>query len=288
VRFNGEWLGRLSFEDVVRLASHMTVAQVLQREDFANRLDQHQPVSLHELLYPLAQAYDSVAIEADIEMGGQDQTFNILAGRDLQREEGQSPQVAFFMPLLVGLDGVKKMSKSLGNYVGIKESPESMFAKIMSISDEQMQQYFLLCTDVPSSEIDSMLAEASTGGRNPMEVKRRLAAEIVEIYHGCDVARAADVEWQRVHSLRQLPASIPETALDPAIAREGKVWICRLLVSTGLMGGTGEARRAVQQGAVTLNGEKITSPDFEAPLESLNGAVLKVGPKKYARLVREQ
>src|SRR5579884_2802963 len=184
VRFNGEWLGKLNFAEVVRLASKMTVAQVMQREDFANRYAEHLPISLHELLYPLAQAYDSVAIEADVEMGGQDQTFNILAGRDLQREMGQDPQVALFMPILVGLDGVKKMSKSLGNYVGIAEPPDVMYGKLMSISDAMMRDYFVLCTDVPLEEIDRLLREAGSGRVNPKDVKARLAREIIALYHG--------------------------------------------------------------------------------------------------------
>jgi tyrosyl-tRNA synthetase len=167
VRFNSEWLGKLSFAELVRLSSRMTVAQVLQREDFAKRWEAHQPISLHELLYPLAQAYDSVAIEADIEMGGQDQTFNILAGRDLQKELGQDPQIALFMPLLVGLDGEKKMSKSLGNYVGIGEDPLTMYSKVMSLADAQMREYFLLCTDVPEAEFDTLLGEAASGPDQP-------------------------------------------------------------------------------------------------------------------------
>jgi tyrosyl-tRNA synthetase len=171
VRFNGEWLGKLDFAQVVWLTSKMSVAQVLPRDDFASRFAQHQEIRLHELLYPLAQAYDSVAIEADIEMGGRDQTFNILAGRDLQRELGQDPQVALFMPLLVGLDGIKKMSKSLGNYVGIMEPPLDMYSKLLSLSDGQMRDYFILCTDVPLSEIEELMEQAASGAVNPKEIK---------------------------------------------------------------------------------------------------------------------
>ena len=285
VRFNGEWLGKLSFADLVGLASKMTVAQVMQREDFANRFAQHQPISLHELLYPLAQAYDSVAIEADVEMGGRDQTFNILAGRELQKELGQEQQIGFFMPLLVGLDGVKKMSKSLGNYVGIAESADAMFGKLMSISDEMMQTYFVLCTDVPEEEIDSLLSEAAAGTANPKDVKKRLAREIIAIYHGAAAAVAADEEWTRVHSEREIPTEMPEVALAPDVARDGKVWACKLLTATGMAKSNGDARRLIGQGGVSLNGEKITNPDAELALKDLDNAVLRVGPKRFVRLI---
>jgi tyrosyl-tRNA synthetase len=284
VRFNSEWLGKLDFAQVVQLAAKMTVAQVLQREDFANRYANHQPIGLHELLYPLSQAYDSVCIEADIEMGGQDQMFNILAGRDLQKEMGQEPQVALYMPLLVGLDGVKKMSKSLGNYVGIAEPPDVMFAKLMSISDEMMRDYFVLCTDVPVEEIGSLLQEATSGAANPRDVKRRLAREVITIYHSAEAAEKADAEWLRVHSAGELPSEMPEITLGADAAREGKIWICRLLVASGMAKGTSESRRLVEQGGVLLNGEKQNDTTAEFPMETLNDAVLQVGPKRYVRL----
>ncbi len=284
VRFNGEWLGKLDFAEVVRLASKMTVAQVMQREDFANRYAQHQPIGLHELLYPLAQAYDSVAIEADVEMGGQDQTFNILAGRDLQKEVGQDPQIAFFMPLLVGLDGMKKMSKSLGNYVGVAESPDAMFGKLMSISDEAMRTYFVLCTDVPQGEIDALLSQSASGAVNPKDVKRRLAREVITLYHGADAANAADAEWNRVHSAGEIPTDMPEVGLDSDLAREGKVWACKLLVAAGMAKSNGEARRLIGQGGVVINGEKLDNPDAELLLAGMDGAVLRVGPRRYVKL----
>jgi tyrosyl-tRNA synthetase len=284
VRFNSEWLGTLSFADIIQLTSKMTLAQVMQREDFANRYAQGHPISLHELLYPLAQAYDSVAIEADIEMGGQDQTFNILAGRDLQREEGQDPQVALFMPLLVGLDGVKKMSKSLGNYVGIAESPDVMFGKLMSISDAMMRDYFVLCTDVPLEEVEALLTAAEAGTVNPKDVKRRLAREIIALYHGMPAAEAADAEWQRVHAAGELPSEMPEVVLSAEAAREGKVWVCKLLVAAGMAKGTGEARRLIEQGGVTLRGEKVADAGAEFSLADLDHAVLRVGPRRFVRL----
>lgn len=284
VRFNSEWLGILNFADIIRLTSKMTVAQVMQREDFANRFAQHQPISLHELLYPLAQAYDSVAIEADIEMGGQDQTFNILTGRDLQREIGQDPQVALFMPLLVGLDGVKKMSKSLGNYVGIAETPDAMFGKLMSISDDMMQNYFVLCTDLPLDEVDALVRDAAAGTTNPKDVKRRLAREIIVQYHGNEAAEAADTEWQRVHSGHELPTDIPDVRLPADTAREGRVWICKLLVVAGMAKSNGEARRLLEQGGVVLNGEKVVDPNQEVDWNGLNDVVLRVGARRFVRL----
>ena len=285
VRFNGEWLGKLDFSELIRLASKMTVAQVLQRDDFAKRFATHQPISLHELLYPLTQAYDSVAIEADIEMGGQDQTFNILAGRELQKVEGQVPQSALIMPLLVGLDGVKKMSKSLGNYVGIGESADVMFGKLLSISDELMESYFTLCTDVPLPEVTRLIADSKAGIINPKDVKRRLAKEIISIYHDAAAADKADIEWHRIHASGEVPANLPEITIPADIVKEGKVWICKLMISAGMAKGSGEARRLIEQGGVSINGVKSTDPSAELELTSLAEAVLKVGAKRYVKIL---
>jgi tyrosyl-tRNA synthetase len=284
VRFNSEWLGRLTFADVVHLAAKMTLAQVLQREDFANRYAQGLPIGLHELLYPLAQAYDSVVIKADIEMGGLDQTFNILAGRDLQREMGQEPQVALFMPLLVGLDGVKKMSKSLGNYVGITEPPLDMYGKLMSISDAMMRDYFVLCTDVPLEEIEELLQRASKGEINPKDVKRRLAREIVAIYHGAKAAEEADIEWNRVHAGGELPSDVPEIVVGSEQAREGRIWICRLLVAAGIAKSNNEARRLVEQGGVELDGKRVQDVNAEFDMAALEGKLLRVGARRFVRI----
>ncbi len=285
VRFNGEWLGKLDFSELIRLASKMTVAQVLQRDDFAKRFATHQPISLHELLYPLTQAYDSVAIEADIEMGGQDQTFNILAGRELQKVEGQVPQSALIMPLLVGLDGVKKMSKSLGNYVGIGESADVMFGKLLSISDELMESYFTLCTDVPLPEVTRLIADSKAGIINPKDVKRRLAKEIISIYHDAAAADKADIEWHRIHASGEVPANLPGITIPADIVKEGKVWICKLMISAGMAKGSGEARRLIEQGGVSINGVKSTDPSAELELTSLAEAVLKVGAKRYVKIL---
>lgn len=274
VRFNSEWLGKLSFADLVKLTSKITVAQVLTREDFKKRWDASLPISLHELLYPLAQGYDSVAIQADVEMGGLDQTFNILTGRELQTdpEIAQDPQIGFFMPLLVGLDGQKKMSKSLGNYIGIAEPPLTQYSKVMSLGDNQMHEYFLLCTDVPVAEFTEILQAP-----NPMEAKHRLAREIVAIYHGHDAAQLAGEEWKRIHSARQFPSDAPELTIP-----ENPITVVALVRHGNFAPSNGEARRLIEQGGVKLNGEKLTDPT--ASITITDGDELQVGKKNYARL----
>lgn len=278
VRYNGEWLGKMNFADVVQLTSRMTVAQVLTREDFAKRFEAHHPISLHELLYPLAQAYDSVAIEADIEMGGQDQTFNILAGRDLQGVMGQDPQIGLFMPLLVGLDGEKKMSKSLGNYVGISEPPQEMYGKVMSLPDAPMRDWFFLCTDLPEAEIEWLVASSA----NPMDAKKRLAREIVTIYHGSAASLEAEEKWIRQFSKREIPDEMPDIILPGEEVTDGQIRIDRLVVSAGFAKSNGEARRLVEQGGVTYDGEKVSDPMAMVPVKE--GAVLKVGRRNFGRV----
>jgi tyrosyl-tRNA synthetase len=270
IRFNSEWLGKLSFADLVKLTSKMTVAQVLTRDDFRKRWDAGAPISLHELLYPLAQGYDSVAIEADIEMGGQDQTFNILTGRDLQAETGQDQQIGFFMPLLVGLDGQKKMSKSLGNYVGIAEPAIDQYSKVMSLADELMGDWFLLCTDVPVEAYSEWLA----AGSNPMEAKHKLAHAIVEIYHGLESADAASEQWKKVHSGRQFPDDAPEHTVS-----SNSIAPVALLVELGVCASNGDARRLVEQGGLSINGEKHS--DTKALINVTSGDQLKAGKKHY-------
>lgn len=284
IRFNSEWLGKLNFAELVRLTSKVTVARILEREDFATRLAAHQPISMHELLYPLAQAYDSVCIAADVEMGGQDQMFNILAGRDLQEKEGMDAQIGMFMPLLVGLDGVKKMSKSLGNYVAIGDTPDTMYGKLLSISDAMMRDYFVLCTDVPLAEINTLLGQAESGETNPKVTKSRLAREVIALYHGVDAAEAAEAEWNRIHSAGELPSDMPDVTVPADSAKDGKVWVCKLLTVAGMAKSNGDARRLVEQGGVSLNGAKIGDPNAELLLEGLNDAVLRVGARRYVRL----
>ena len=281
VRFNSEWLGKLSFAELVGLASKMTVAQVMQREDFKNRFEAGQPIGLHELLYPLSQAYDSVAIGADIEMGGQDQRFNNLAGRALQKELGQEPQVVLLMPLLVGLEGVKKMSKSLGNYVGISEPPVEMFGKLMSLGDELMPTYYELCTDVPLDEVGVLTDSRQT---HPREAKKRLAREIITLYHGPEAAQTADDEFERVHRQHEVPDDMPEVAVPDGICdAAGHARVTALLVAAGLAASSGEAKRLVGQGGVSIDGEKLTDPAGMVLIQS--GQVVKVGRNRFARLI---
>ena len=277
VRFNSEWLATLGFAGTIQLASKMTVAQVLTREDFAKRFAAHEPISLHELMYPLAQAYDSVAIQADVEMGGQDQTFNILAGRDLQQDAGQDPQVGLFMPLLVGLDGVKKMSKSLGNYIAISEPALDQYSKVMSLGDSLMRDYFVLCTDVPESEIDSLIASSLNGSTNPMEIKHRLAAEIVAVYHGAEEASIAGAEWRRIHSAGQFPADAPVFTVP-----ENPMGILALIRLCGFAPSNSQARRLVEEGAVTVGGEKVSDP--AATVTVSGDTQFKVGRRNFAVL----
>ncbi len=283
VRFNSEWLGPLTFADVIRISSKVTVARMLERDDFETRLAEGRPIGVHELLYPVAQAYDSVALEADVELGGLDQKFNILQGRDLQREFGQEPQVAIFMPILVGLDGVQKMSKSLGNYVGVTEPPNEMFGKLMSIPDAVMIDYFTLVTDVPMSEVKEIEEGLKAGTLHPMDVKKRLGREIVTIYHNAEAASQAQAEFEHVFSDREIPTDIPEIDIPEDAIKDGKVWVVKLLSIAGFAPTNSEARRLVQQGAVTLDGEKISDASAELALE--DGQILKVGKLKFGKIV---
>ena len=281
VYFNGDWLGKMTFAEVIQLTSKYTVARILERDDFTNRLAENKPLSMHELLYPLCQGYDSVAIESDVEMGGTDQKFNNLVGRDLQREHGQAPQVVIVMPLLVGVDGVEKMSKSLGNYIGITESPRDMYGKVMSIPDEVMSQFFELATDVPMDEIRQMEREVGEG-KNPKSVKQRLAREIVTIYHDHDAAVAEDEAFNRVFSGGELPEDAPEMDVPAASFKDGKIWIVRLLTDLNMAKSNAEARRLVQQGAVSIDSERIADPNTDLAVAS--GSILKVGRHKFAKL----
>jgi len=265
VRFNGEWLGKLSYADTVRLARTMTVARLLERDDFAKRFGAHVPISLSELLYPIMQAYDSVAIEADIEIGGTDQRFNLLAGRDVMPQYGLDPQVVVTFPLLVGTDGEQKMSKSRGNYIGITDPPEEMFGKVMSIPDQALPQWW------------EMLAD----GEHPsdaMEWKLELARRVTARWHGDDGATTGEAHFTRVVRRHEAPEDVPELALDG----DDPVHLPKLIADAGLAGSTSEARRLIGQGAVKLNGEAVSELDL--PREALAGALLQVGKRRFARL----
>lgn len=269
--FNGEWFLKMQFTDVVRLAARATVSQMLQREDFANRLAKNEPLSVHELLYPLMQGWDSVMIRADVELGGTDQLFNILVGRDLQKEQGQPQQVAVILPILEGLDGAQKMSKSLGNYVGITESPQEMFGKVMSVSDELMWRYYQLLLGKTAAEI------ASLKQGHPMEAKKALASALVERFHSRAAAEDARKDFETKFSKREVPEGLPEVSIGG-----GEQSLVDVMMKIKSAPSRTEARRLIQQGAVELNGKRVEDVNFR--LEILETAVLKVGKKKFFRL----
>jgi tyrosyl-tRNA synthetase len=283
VVFNSQWLAPLNLADVVRLCSKTTVARILERDDFTARWREGTPIGLHELLYPLCQAYDSVALHADVELGGTDQKFNNLMGRDLQREFGQPPQVVLLTPLLPGLDGVEKMSKSLGNYIGINEPPHEMYGKVMSIPDTLMVTYFELCTEVPLDEVRAVEEGLRTGRLHPRDVKRRLAREIVAVWHGREAAERAEEEFDRVFAREELPSEIPEVTV-PARELEagGRLGVVALLRRTGLVHSNSEARRLIAQGGVSVDGRRVTAP--EDKVEVHTGLVVRVGKRRFARL----
>ncbi len=275
VRFNSEWLGPLSFEQIIRETAHLTVARMLQREDFAARYASGRAISLHEFLYPIAQGYDSVALGADVELGGTDQTFNLLVGRDLQRAHGQEPQVALTVPILEGLDGVQKMSKSLGNAIGITEPPADMYGKLMSVSDELMFRYFELATRVSEEEIQKLRK------LHPMEAKKRLAWTVTAMYHGEAGAREGEAHFARVIQQKEAPESIEEIHLSLP-GPEVPLW--KVLKEAGLVVSSSEARRMIQQGAVEVDGERIS--DLAKALPSGRGGhLIKVGKRRFKRVI---
>ncbi|MBE3572154.1 MAG: tyrosine--tRNA ligase [Moorella humiferrea] len=279
VTFNSRWLANLTFTDVIQLAAKITVARMLEREDFARRYQENRPISVHEFFYPLMQGYDSVALAADVELGGTDQKFNLLMGRHLQREYGQEPQVAVMMPILPGLDGVQKMSKSLGNYIGINEPPKEMYGKTMSLPDELMLTYFELVTTVSLEELEEIRKGLADGILHPRDAKMRLAREIVGLYHGEAAALEAEEEFRKVFQLGDLPQDIPEVEV-----KETQIWLPRLMVQAGLVPSTSEARRLIRQGAVRIDGQRLDDPDAELVVR--DGAVLKAGKRKFVRLRR--
>jgi tyrosyl-tRNA synthetase len=279
IRFNSEWFAAMKFEEVIRLSAHVTVAQLLARDDFSKRYAAQQPISLVEFLYPLIQAYDSVMVRADVELGGTDQLFNLLLGRELQKIFGQTPQVVLTLPLLEGLDGVNKMSKSLGNYIGVSETPQDIFGKTMSVSDELMWRYFALVLCLPEPDVRALQTAVQAGARHPRDVKDELARRVVAKFCGEAAATTASAEFARVFSERQVPTDMPEVTLT-----EGTLGLMALLVKAGLAESNGEAKRLVQQGAVELAGAKLTDP--RAQVEITDGAVLRCGKRGFVRLRR--
>ncbi len=282
ITFNSEWLAPLNFQQVIELAAKTTVARILERDDFAKRYQENLPLGLHEFFYPLMQAYDSVSLAADVELGGTDQKFNLLMGRTLQREYGQKPQIAITMPILEGLDGVQKMSKSLGNYIGISEDPKEMYGKTMSIADDLMLRYFELVTTITIADLAEMKEGLEQGKIHPRDLKMRLAREIVTFYHSEKAALEAENDFKRVFQKGELPAEIPVYQLDYNELEDGGIWLPKLLVLTGLLNSTSEARRQVIQGAVKINAEKIIDP--KAVIKPEVDMVIQVGKRKYIQI----
>jgi len=277
LRFNGEWMDKFGAADFIKLCAKTTVKQILERDDFTKRLNEEKPISLHELLYPLVQGYDSVALNADVELGGTDQKFNLLMGRNLQREYEQEPQVIITTPLLEGLDGVQKMSKSLGNYIGIDEAPNEMFGKVMSISDELMWKYYELLTDLSPSEISNLRSEISNG-KNPRDTKVNLAKSIIADFHSQEAANAAEEEFVKRFVQKEVPDEIEEKTIAG-----GSYALAQLLADTGLATSKGEARRLIEQGGVKINGEKATAANAEIGIDG-EGVLIQVGKRKFLKV----
>jgi tyrosyl-tRNA synthetase len=281
IDFNSRWLGALGSADWIRLAAKVTVAQMLERDDFRTRYENQQPIALHEFLYPLAQAYDSVALEVDVELGGTDQLFNLLVGRHLMREHEMEPQVVMTLPLLEGLDGVEKMSKSLGNYVAVEDDPTEMFGKLMSISDDLMWKYWLLLTDRSAEEIDADRKRVSDGALHPMDAKKTLATTIVTEFHSPEAAKEAQREFERVFSSGNLPQDIPELEISP----QGDVMLLsKLLLEGKLASSNSEARRLIQQGGVKVDGDVVKDIKAEITTTGDEPLLVQVGKRRFAKV----
>ena len=298
VVWQSEWFGKFTLEDVIRLTSKFTVAQFLERADFALRFKEHRPIAITELLYPLLQAYDSVAIESDVEFGGTDQKFNLLVGRELQAIEGQTPQQCFLMPILVGTDGVMKMSKSLDNYIGVEEPPNDMYGKLMSLPDELIIPYFDYLTDTPRPELDAMAQDLESEAVNPMSLKKRLALELTGQFHDRETAAAAQAHFEQVVQQRDLPQEIPDYLLPIGPPSPGSTYnddqlsLSKILVDTGLVAGSTEAKRLIEQNAVqrirpsTGDIKTLNSNTSRVSLDLIDGDVLRVGKRRFVRLLR--
>jgi tyrosyl-tRNA synthetase len=279
--YNSEWLSKMSFEDVIKLASKYTVARMIERDDFTKRFKAGEPISVHEFLYPLAQAMDSVAIRSDVELGGTDQKFNLLVGRDIQREFGIEPQIILTMPLIVGTDGVEKMSKSYNNYIGISESPKEIYGKTLSIPDSLILNYYELATDISNDDLKNIKLQLDDNDVNPRNIKRALARTIVRMYHNEQAAVEAEEEFDRIFIKKEIPDEIPEFKIDDSITELG---ILDLIVKVNCAPSKGEARRLVAQGGVTVNGEKIE--DIAAVINLKKESILKVGKRKFVKIIQ--
>lgn len=282
VVFNSTWCRPLAFADVIRLAARYTVARVLERDDFEKRFREGRPIGLHELLYPLIQGYDSVILKSDVELCGTDQIFNCLVARALQEDFGQVPETIVAMPLLEGLDGVQKMSKSLGNYIGVTESPKEMFGKLMSLPDALMMKYFDLLTDLPGPELDSLRQGLAQGSLHPRQAKVRLARQLVGQFHSASAAETAALEFDRIFKDHGLPEEIPEFEIALEKIRDGKIGLLKLLLESGLVESRAEAERMVKQGAVQINQVRISDHRQEVALHE--GEIIQVGKRKFKRL----
>ncbi len=277
IRYNSEWLGQMKFEDVIKLAAKYTVARMLERDDFNNRFKSGIPISMHEILYPLAQGMDSVYIKSDVELGGTDQKFNLLVGRDLQREYGQEPQIILTMPLLVGTDGKEKMSKSYGNYIGISDTPDDIYGKTLSIPDNLIFTYFELTTNISKEELKQIKLQLENPEINPRDLKRKLARTLVTLYYNEEKAKEAEENFDRLFIKKDIPENVPEMKLD-----KPEINIIDLLLQTKFASSKSEARRLIEQGGVSVSGEKITDLDAKVILNSEK--ILKVGKRKFIKL----
>jgi len=282
---NGDWLGPLRMDEVLRLTATVTVARMLERDDFSRRYLANEPVSMLEFMYPLLQGYDSVAVRADIELGGTDQKFNLLMGRTIMEAYGLPPQSILTVPLLVGTDGEQKMSKSYGNYIGVCDEPEDMFGKVMSIPDSLMVTYWSLLTDAGAREVESLERGLADGSYHPAEAKRDLAQRLVGLYHSDAAAVAARAHFDRVFKEKDRPAEIPEAPLPEEAVQNGLVWLPRLLTGLGLAPSNGEARRLIQQGGVRVGDVVIQDPAMEMEADSLRGTVIQVGKRRFLRVI---
>jgi tyrosyl-tRNA synthetase len=288
IRLQSEWYDKFDLETVIRLTARFTVAQVLQRDDYSQRFAEHKPIGIHEFLYPLLQAYDSVAIESDVEFGGTDQKFNLLVGRELQEMMGQPPQQCFLVPLLVGTDGKVKMSKSLGNYIALEDPPDEMYGKTMSLPDAVMMDYFELVTDVPDEELAEMQEALRTRSVNPMELKMRLAREIVGQFHSAEAAREAEERFTKVFRRRELPEEMQELVIPKTVLETGEIaanLFPSLLKELGVVASASEARRLIGQGAVEIDGQRIA---LDSVVHLGRGSIIRVGRHRFLRIVDKQ
>ena len=284
LEYNSRWLAPLTFRELLEITSKFTVARIMERDDFSRRFAEGKPLGLHEFLYPVMQAYDSVALKADVEIGGTDQKFNLLAGRNLQRATGQRPQCVVTLPLLEGTDGVQKMSKSLGNDVGLTDPPDQMFGKLMSIPDAVIWRYFKLVTPIVLDEVAGMQNRVEEGSLNPRDAKERLAAEVVSVYYGSEEAERAAEGFRKVFSRKEMPDQVPEGGVSLSGFKEGTIWIAELLVRLGLARSHSEARRLVESGAVSIDGEKVSDTGLELAPGDVQGKVFRKGRKNFVRV----